>query len=227
MKAVAHRASLARATDFLKSRHPLARRFCRSLLLGSFLLLAASCGGQRQPVTASAPESEQTRAEESKVAPVSAPSPNEISEIEQAQREFEAAARELEAQLHPLRVSSMDREDEASAEGKHDSAAGAPPAVQSEPGRAAPKEARPDAKKREADESSGAVPADSAARSPAGSTCDLACRAFASMERSTEHICSLAGLHDSRCARARDRVRNARDRVTKAGCSCLAWSPPR
>ena len=43
--------------------------------------------------------------------------------------------------------------------------------------------------------------------------CANACRALASMERATTHLCSLAGDADARCEGARTRVKNASTRV--------------
>jgi hypothetical protein len=43
--------------------------------------------------------------------------------------------------------------------------------------------------------------------------CANACRALASMERATSHLCTLAGDGDARCEGARTRVKNASARV--------------
>jgi hypothetical protein len=43
--------------------------------------------------------------------------------------------------------------------------------------------------------------------------CANACRALASMERATTHLCTLAGDADARCEGARTRVKNASARV--------------
>ena len=53
----------------------------------------------------------------------------------------------------------------------------------------------------------------------AGNPCATACRALASMQRATDHLCGLAGDSDARCTGARDRVRGARERVTSS-CAC-------
>jgi hypothetical protein len=47
--------------------------------------------------------------------------------------------------------------------------------------------------------------------------CANACRALASMERATTHLCSLAGDADTRCEGARSRVKSASARV-RAEC---------
>ena len=51
--------------------------------------------------------------------------------------------------------------------------------------------------------------------------CANACRALASMERATTHLCSLAGDADTRCEGARSRVKNASARV-HAECPACA-----
>jgi len=51
--------------------------------------------------------------------------------------------------------------------------------------------------------------------------CANACRALASMERATTHLCSLAGDADARCEGARTRVKNASTRV-HAECPACA-----
>jgi hypothetical protein len=51
--------------------------------------------------------------------------------------------------------------------------------------------------------------------------CANACRALASMERATSHLCSLAGDADARCEGARARVKNAGARV-HAECPACA-----
>lgn len=53
------------------------------------------------------------------------------------------------------------------------------------------------------------------------STCDLACRSLASMERSVRIICSLTEHEDqTRCSEARKRLKEARVRVRDACKSC-------
>jgi hypothetical protein len=68
-----------------------------------------------------------------------------------------------------------------------------------------------------------AVPAPSAAPSAAAlDACSTACSALASMERATEHLCSLAGAADARCASARTRVHAATARVHASCPTCGA-----
>jgi hypothetical protein len=50
------------------------------------------------------------------------------------------------------------------------------------------------------------------------SRCELACKAFSSLERAAEAVCRLAGADDARCTRARGAVDDNRRRV--ASCSC-------
>lgn len=56
----------------------------------------------------------------------------------------------------------------------------------------------------------------------ANSDCAAACRALASMERATDHLCALAGDSDdqSRCDDARRKVLAARERVRSTCGSC-------
>ena len=86
------------------------------------------------------------------------------------------------------------------------------------------------AKPKESEERVPAVqpaPTTSPAEAPAGTAapdrastvdpCATACRALASMSRSVEHVCDLAGEGDEQCANARARVGRANDRV-RAQC---------
>jgi hypothetical protein len=74
---------------------------------------------------------------------------------------------------------------------------------------------------RPADSTGAAAPASPPAPDPgAGSVCDLACQALASMRRSADRICSIAGESDPRCARARARVEDAVGRLSRANCAC-------
>lgn len=50
--------------------------------------------------------------------------------------------------------------------------------------------------------------------------CANACRALASMERATTHLCSLAGDADTRCEGARSRVKSATARVLAECPAC-------
>ena len=67
--------------------------------------------------------------------------------------------------------------------------------------------------------------ASKAAPSPSpgdGDGCATACRALASMARSAEHLCTLAGEGDGRCDDARGRLRGASARVRSACPTCAA-----
>ena len=88
--------------------------------------------------------------------------------------------------------------------------------IQAAPAEAAPP---PPAAQRPAEEESApAARDDTEARSaPAASPCTRACKALASMQRATDHLCGLSGEGDPRCTGARDRVRSATDRV-RASC---------
>lgn len=50
--------------------------------------------------------------------------------------------------------------------------------------------------------------------------CPVACKALASMRRSSEYLCKLSGEADLRCVDARQRVARAEQRVRSAACAC-------
>jgi hypothetical protein len=52
------------------------------------------------------------------------------------------------------------------------------------------------------------------------SPCETACRALASMSRSADHICLLAGDSSDHCTNARERVRAASERVRQSCSDC-------
>lgn len=51
-------------------------------------------------------------------------------------------------------------------------------------------------------------------------TCGRVCDALASMRRSADAICKLAGEDDDRCGRAKDKLESNTTRVSAAGCTC-------
>jgi hypothetical protein len=51
-------------------------------------------------------------------------------------------------------------------------------------------------------------------------TCGRVCDALASMRRSADAICELAGNDDDRCGKARDTLKSNETRVNDAGCVC-------
>lgn len=55
--------------------------------------------------------------------------------------------------------------------------------------------------------------------SKAPDACTVACSALASMDRAARHLCEMAGPDEPLCTSARERVRNANDRVA-AHCTC-------
>jgi outer membrane biosynthesis protein TonB len=71
----------------------------------------------------------------------------------------------------------------------------------------------PEALKRPAKVESAGESAPSASATSTTDPCSNACRALASMERATVHLCTLAGSADARCEGARARVQIARARV--------------
>lgn len=58
------------------------------------------------------------------------------------------------------------------------------------------------------------------ATSASSSPCETACRALASMNRAAMHICALAGDESDSCTNARERVRNATERVRQSCSEC-------
>ena len=50
--------------------------------------------------------------------------------------------------------------------------------------------------------------------------CDRVCDALASMRRSADAICELAGSDDERCGRAREKLKSNTTRISAAGCRC-------
>jgi hypothetical protein len=143
---------------------------------------------------------------------------------------------EIDALLHDLRVQKdrVDRElarKQQLAVARAEEAEGAAPQEEAAPA-PTPKTsatAKP-SKKKDAPAATGAPPgprdADREASSDwVGSPCDTACRALASMERSTERICALAGETDTRCASARSMVKASRERVQASGCWCRSFGP--
>ncbi len=59
-----------------------------------------------------------------------------------------------------------------------------------------------------------------AATGASSSPCETACRALASMNRAAMHICALAGDDSDSCTNARERVRNATERVRQSCSEC-------
>ena len=55
--------------------------------------------------------------------------------------------------------------------------------------------------------------------------CATACKALASMQRSADHLCKIAGEGDGRCEDARTRVRGASARVRSVCPVCAAQAP--
>lgn len=68
----------------------------------------------------------------------------------------------------------------------------------------------------------GSVEAPADAPVPLGDPCLIACAALASMKRSADHVCTMAGDADATCGSARARVQRAEQRVTAACPACSA-----
>lgn len=91
-----------------------------------------------------------------------------------------------------------------------------PPGDRAQP---APPSAAPSATTAPAPRASEAA-GDQGAQSLSVDPCVTACRALASMSRSAEHVCGLAGEADERCASARFRVSGAEGRVRSQCPAC-------
>lgn len=106
------------------------------------------------------------------------------------------------------------------AEAAVDRAIGAPPSAEelkkAEAAQASPTSS-PAAPPTPTEAAGGAAPDRAGAPASAQDPCVTACRALASMGRSVEHVCGLAGEQDPQCTNARERVGRAADRV-RAHC---------
>lgn len=52
------------------------------------------------------------------------------------------------------------------------------------------------------------------------SACNVGCQALEGMRRAASRICEISGATSPQCARARDRVGRADERVSRSGCGC-------
>lgn len=142
----------------------------------------------------------------------------------------DSAHDEIDALLHDLRV-QKERVDRELARKEQLAVARAEEAEAAEPDAApapAPKAGHPArSKKKDAPGAPSARPREEAERESSsdwvGGPCDTACRALASMERSAERICALAGEGDARCENARAMVKTSRERIQASGCWCRSF----
>lgn len=169
------------------------------------------------------------------VPPASAATPETPSDASAAPRPPADGDSEIDALLHDLRVQKerVDRElarkeQLAVARAEEAETAAEPDAA---PSRAPKPRASAPSKKKDAPAAGAppAAPTDDADGEPGsdwvGSPCDTACRALASMERSAERICALAGEGEARCESARAMVKASRERVQTSGCWCRSFAP--
>jgi hypothetical protein len=127
--------------------------------------------------------------------PISEERSRAIDDLDVALAEFERAKAELEGAL---------RQSSNTASG------GAAPGTAPAPAR--PRASNPARAEAEA-------PKDRTEKKAASETsCQLACRAFASLERAADSVCRLAGPGDGRCTRAREIVTANTPRVASCGC---------
>jgi len=99
-----------------------------------------------------------------------------------------------------------------------------PPSVpapgEEQPGAAPPPPPIPPPRVAQAEAAPAEPTASGAITAHASDPCSNACRALASMERATLHLCGLAGEADARCSGARARVKDASARVHAQCPSC-------
>lgn len=217
--AVAENRTRAAANDACRTRRWAGFGLLASLVLGS------GCG-QSTPVPA-APDDTTAQAPGEIQAPAAAPHPDD-------------GQSELDALWHDLRVQKerVDRElarKEQLAVARAEEAERDAPAAEAAPPPAPKTRAPAQPSKKKAASGAGA-PSEPAAAAPrdadretssdwVGSPCDTACRALASMERSAERICALAGETNARCESARTLVKESRERVQASGCWCRSFDP--
>ena len=155
------------------------------------------------PSSLAAPEPELSRDESApssgRIA-ISDDSPRTLQSLDEAVAEFERAKAELDGAL-ALNANAP----------KGGSGAGAAPAP-------APARARPRASTGDRAEAAEAPKDKPAKKAEAETSCQTACRAFASLERAADSVCRLAGNGDARCARAKEIVTAAVPRVASCGC---------
>ena len=128
------------------------------------------------------------------------PADADTTDIDSLLRQLEQSEQEIEAQLGPTATASPE-----------------PPRVALGGGADALDE---EAEATE-DEAPVVTSGESAARVSTAPPCEIACKALASMRRSADRICELAGSADARCVNARRRVDEATARVARASCSCI------
>ncbi len=218
--AVAEHRTRASAHDACRTR----RRAGFGLLAS--LLLATGCG-QSTPVPVAPDDTTTTEAPAEVEAPATPPHPD-------------GGQSELDALWHDLRVQKerVDRElarkEQLAVARAEEAERDAPAADAAPPPAPKPRATAQPSKKKAA--SSARAPSEPAAAAPrdvdretssdwVGSPCDTACRALASMERSAERICVLAGETNARCESARSLVKESRERVQASGCWCRSFGP--
>lgn len=189
----------------LKLRAELVRWVLSGLLVG---MLPTGCGSA--PPNASAPEAS-TPAPSAE--PALPPTLN-LTELESLEHDLQQSEARLDAELArklepaaPLPTSEPESLDEPKPADPAGSGAAAPASGPRAEPQQRPSSPTPDR----------AVPPGTDDR---GSSCDLGCRAFASMRRAQARICEIAGA-GPRCQAAIERVQAAAQRVTRAGCECL------
>jgi hypothetical protein len=190
------------------------------------MLFGAGCGRAAEPASAPVLDA-------APPAPATAPGETEsLTDLDALEHDLTVSEERLNQYLASREQSRETaialRDEEARGESKAEkpksSAASGGGEYAQPPPAAAPRPARKRADDRPADAAEAAPAAPTTApepeSEPVGSACDLACRAFGSMQRSADRICSIAGENDQRCRRARERVADANARISSAQCVC-------
>jgi hypothetical protein len=187
--------------------------------------LSTACGGGTRDSLVATPANAATRAPAEPGAPPVAPPPpaDGNSEIDALLHDLRVQKDRVDRELARKEQLAVARAEEAETSAPEEEAAPAPAPKTSAPSKPSKKKDAPAA----ATGTSPAGPrdADQASSDWVGSPCDTACRALASMERSTERICALAGETDTSCASARSMVKASRERVQAGGCWCRSFGP--
>jgi hypothetical protein len=203
------------------------RRGLRSPVLVTLMLFGAGCGRAAEPASSPALDS-------APPAPAAAPGETgSLTDLDALEHDLTVSEERLNQYLErreqsretAIALSDQEARGESKkAEKPKSSAASGGGEYAQPPPAAAPRPARKRADDRPADAAEAAPAAPTTApvpeSEPVGSACDLACRAFGSMQRSADRICSIAGEGDQRCRRARERVADANARISSAQCVC-------
>lgn len=149
-----------------------------------------------------------------KMQPAGEPPTSNVDELEQRIAHQESV---IDNQLAARKAPTVEQRGQPAGGEVAPSVESAPPAA---PEAAPPPKAAEAPEEAAPEENEAPVRTSAAVGASVGSTCDLVCRALASMRRSADRICEIVGEKDPRCTQARSRVEHAAQRVAGAGCTC-------